>query len=241
MAGHSQFKNIMHRKGAQDAKRAKIFTKVLREVSVAVKEAGAEPEHNPRLRAAIATAKAANLPKDRIIAAVEKASNPASADNFEEMRYEGYSPGGAAIIVEALTDNRNRTAAEVRAAFTKFGGRLGETGSVSFMFRRVGVLLYSKAAGLEDQFFEATIESGASDCHSNDDGHEIICEPGAFHEVRDFFEKKFGEALSSALTWKPNSLHKIGSEDALKLEKMMDALEDCDDVQNVIGNFEIAS
>lgn len=241
MAGHSQFKNIMHRKGAQDAKRAKIFTKVLREVSVAVKEAGAEPEHNPRLRAAIATAKAANLPKDRILAAVEKASNPASADNFEEMRYEGYSPGGAAIIVEALTDNRNRTAAEVRAAFTKYGGRLGETGSVSFMFRRVGVLLYPKAIGSDDQFFEATIESGAADCHSNDEGHEIICEPDVFHEVRDFFEKKFGEALSATLTWKPSSLHKIGSEDALKLEKMIDALEDCDDVQNVIGNYEIAS
>lgn len=238
MAGHSQFKNIMHRKGAQDAKRAKIFTKVLREVSVAVKEAGAEPEHNPRLRAAIATAKAANLPKDRILAAVEKASNPASADNFEEMRYEGYSPGGAAIIVEALTDNRNRTAAEVRAAFTKFGGRLGETGSVSFMFRRVGVLVYPKTSGSDDQFFESTIESGASDCHSSEEGHEIICEPDTFHEVRDFFEKKFGEALSSALTWKPNSLHKINSDDTLKLEKMIDALEDCDDVQNVIGNYD---
>lgn len=240
MAGHSKFKNIMHRKGAQDAKRAKLFTRVLREVSVAVKEGGDEQEHNPRLRAAIIGCKNANIPKDRIQAAIEKASNPSLADNYEEMRYEGFSPGGAAIIVEALTDNKNRTASEVRSAFSKFGGRLSETGSVSFMFRRVGVIIYPKNAGTDEAFFEAAIESGGTDCESFDECHEITCEPDNFSEVRDWLEKKFDTAESASLSWKPLNLHKINDEDALSLSKLIDALEDCDDVQNVIGNFEIS-
>ncbi|MDF3048029.1 MAG: hypothetical protein K0R73_1147 [Candidatus Midichloriaceae bacterium] len=238
MAGHSQFKNIMHRKGAQDAKRAKMFTKLLREVMVAAK-LGPDPDSNSRLRTAIYAARAANVPKDRITAAVNKASNPAEGDNFEEIRYEGYGTGGVAIIVEALTDNRNRTASEVRSSFTKYGGNLGESGSVSFMFARVGAIAYPASAGSADAIFEAAIEAGADDCQSDEYQHQIYCEPDQLNNVREFLESKFGMPESANLTWKPNTLQMLSVEEGEKLLKMLDALEDCDDVQNVIGNFQL--
>ncbi len=238
MAGHSQFKNIMHRKGAQDAKRAKMFTKILREVMVAAK-LGSDPEFNPRLRTAIYAARVANLPKDRITSAINKASNPAEGENFEEIRYEGYGTAGVALIVEALTDNRNRTASEVRASFTKYGGNLGESGSVNFMFTRVGSIIYPAVAGSAEAFFEATVESGANDCVSDEYQHEVYCDPDNLNSVRDFFEAKFEAPESANLTWKANTLQMLSVEDGEKLLKMLDALEDCDDVQNVIGNFQL--
>ncbi|MCE2992703.1 MAG: YebC/PmpR family DNA-binding transcriptional regulator [Alphaproteobacteria bacterium] len=239
MAGHSQFKNIMHRKGAQDAKRAKLFTKVLREVTVAAK-INADVEHNPRLRNAIQAARIINTPKDRIENAINKASKPLEGGDFDEIRYEGYGPGGVALIVEALTDNRNRTASEVRSAFTKFGGQMGETGSVSFMFKRVGVILYPIDAGSPETFLEATIEGNGSDCLSKDGYHEIICEPELLNEVRQFLEEKFGIAESCSLTWKPTTITMLSDTDGEKLLKMLDAFDNCDDVQNVIGNFELS-
>lgn len=238
MAGHSQFKNIMHRKGAQDAKRAKMFTKILREVFVAAKSGG-DPDHNPRLRSALIAGRNANVPKDRIQAAITKATSPGDNENFEDIRYEGYGPGTVAIIVEALTDNKNRTASEVRSSFTKHGGNLGESGSVNYMFRRVGMIVYPATAGSPDEFLEATIEAGGNDCQSDENTHEITCEPDMLGEVRDYFEKKYNTSESAALTWIPNTLQTVSVEDGEKLLKMIDALEDCDDVQNVIGNFQL--
>lgn len=235
MAGHSQFKNIMHRKGAQDAKRAKLFTKILREVMVAAK-IGPDPDHNPRLRSAMAAAREANLPKDRISAAITKATSACGGENFEEMRYEGYGPGSIALIVEALTDNRNRTASEVRSAFSKFGGQLGETGSVSYMFKRVGLITYPLHTGSPDKFLEATIEANGNDCVS-EEMHEIICEPELLQEVRENLEQQFGEPTSATITWKPNSVQVVSDNDGERLLKLLDALDDCDDVQNVVGNF----
>ncbi len=239
MAGHSQFKNIMHRKGAQDKKRAKLFTKLLREITVSAKS-NQDPSSNPRLRSAILAARTANVPKDNIAKAISKSSSSASADNFEEIRYEGYGPGGIAIIVEALTDNRNRTASEVRSIFTKHGGALGETGSLSFLFTRVGLILYPIALGTADAFLEAAIEANGDDCFSSDTHHEITCKPDVLNEVRDALEKLFGPPDSASLTWKPNSLQIVSNDDAEKLLKMIDALDECDDVQNVIGNFELS-
>ncbi len=237
MAGHSQFKNIMHRKGAQDAKRAKLFTKLLREVFVAAK-AGPDPAYNPRLRAAINAAKVVNIPKDRIQNAMDKAINPANAESFEEIRYEGYGPNGIAVIVEALTDSRNRTAAEVRSLFTKYGGSLGETGSVNFLFNRIGLIVYPKTVATEEQMFESALEVGASDCATYDECHEIICEPESFGAVRDGLEAKYGPADSSQLTWKPLTLTILDAEGMEKIQKLIDALEDSDDVQTVISNCE---
>ena len=238
MAGHSKFKNIMHRKGAQDNKRAKMFTKLVREIYVAAKSGLPEPDSNPRLRAAINAARIANMPKDRIENAISKATNPGDADNFEEIRYEGYGSGGVAIIVEALTDNRNRTASDVRSTFTKHGGTLGETGSVSFMFSRVGVITYPASKGSVEVFLDAAIEAGANDSISDEETHEIICDPESFNEVRDKFEHKFGACLSAEITWKPNNTIMLNEESAEKIIKMVDALEDNDDVQSVVGNFE---
>ena len=239
MAGHSQFKNIMHRKGAQDAKRAKMFTKVLREIFVAAK-VNPDADFNPRLRLAINAAKAVNLPKDKVLNAISKAaSNSQESDNFEEVRYEGYGAAGVAIIVEALTDNRNRTASEVRSSFTKFGGNLGESGSVSFMFKRMGMVYYPLASISFDKMFEATIEAGANDCQEVDGFYEISFEPEDLHKGKDYLEDKYGPPESASLIWKPNSLQKISLEDGEKLLKMLDALEDCDDVQSVTGNFEL--
>lgn len=239
MAGHSKFKNIMHRKGAQDAKRAKQFTKILREVTVAAKEGGSDAEHNPRLRVAMVAARDANLPKDRIMAAIQKATSSTDGENYEEIRYEGYAPGNIALIVEALTDNRNRTASDVRSSFTKFGGHLGETGSVGFMFKRIGSITYPAAAASSDAIFEATVEAGGDDCVSEDGVHEIICAPESLNQVRESLEKKFGTPENASITWKPNSTQMLSMEDGEKLMKLLDALEDCDDVQNVIGNFEL--
>lgn len=238
MAGHSQFKNIMHRKGAQDAKRAKIFTKILREVLVSAKSGG-DPDHNPRLRSALIAARNANVPKDKIAAAITKATSPGDNENFEEIRYEGYGPGTVAIIVEALTDNRNRTASEVRSSFSKYGGNLGEAGSVNFMFRRVGMIVYPAAAGTPDEFLEATIEAGGNDCQSDENTHEVTCDPDMLAEVRDYFEKKYGTSESATLTWIPNTMQAVSVEQGETLLKMIDMLEDCDDVQNVIGNFQL--
>jgi YebC/PmpR family DNA-binding regulatory protein len=238
MAGHSKFKNIMHRKGAQDKKRAKIYTKILREVTVAAKS-GADPDSNPRLRTAMKAAREANIPKDRLMNAISKGEGNDTSSNYEEIRYEGYAPGGIALIVDALTDNRNRTASEVRSSFTKFGGQLGETGSVNFMFKRVGSIVYPGDAATAEAFFEAALVAGANDCLSDEDMHEVITEPDSLSEVRDVLEQRFGTPQSANLTWKPNSLIKVEGEDAQKLIKLLDVLEDCDDVQNIVGNFEI--
>ncbi len=200
MAGHSQFKNIMYRKGAQDAKRAREFAKLAREIQVAAKLGAAEPDQNPRLRAAIAAARSANMPKDNIERAIKKATGDGDDTNYEDVRYEGYGPGGVAILVEALTDNRNRTAAEVRAAFSKFGGSLGETGSVGFMFDRIGQILYAADAASSDAMFEAALEAGADDVSSTSNGHEITCQPDTLHAVAEQLEAHFGAPREAALT-----------------------------------------
>lgn len=239
MAGHSQFKNIMHRKGRQDAKRAKVFTKLAREITVAAKIGGPDPAMNARLRGAIVAARAQNMPKDNIERSIKKASGDDDA-NFEEVRYEGYGPGGVAVIVEALTDNRNRTASEVRAAFTKHGGNLGETGSVSFMFERVGLINYPADSASADDMFEAALEAGAQDVESSNDGHEVTCEPDDFSDVREALAEKFGEPETGRLDWKPQNSVAVEEDSAGTLIKMLDVLEDNDDVQRVAANFDIS-
>ena len=240
MAGHSKFKNIMHRKGRQDAKRGKVFSKLIKELTVAAKSGLPDPDMNPRLRTAIAAAKAANMPADTMNRAIKKAIGGGDDTNYEEIRYEGYGPGGVAVIVEALTDNRNRTASEVRAAFTKFGGNLGETGSVNFMFDRVGLIVYGADAASADDMFEAVLEAGASDVESSDGGHEVICEPDDFSAVRDSLEEKFGAAEDARLDWKPQTSVAVDEDMASTLLKFLDALEDNDDVQRVAANFDVA-
>lgn len=238
MAGHSQFANIKHRKGAQDAKRAKLFTKILREVTVAAKSGQPDPNFNPRLRNAVIDARANNLPKDRIDAAIKKVALGTDNNNFEEIRYEGYAPNGIAIIVEALTDNRNRSASEVRSIFSKSGGALGETGSVNFMFERVGIIQFNQKVANEEQMFEAALEAGANEVESSSDIHVIITDPNNFAAVRDQLITKFGDPISAKLDWKANTITEITNlEQAQKLLKMIDALEDCDDVQMVTGNY----
>jgi len=240
MAGHSKFKNIMHRKGAQDAKRAKVFTKLIREIITATRSGQADPNFNPRLRVAISAARSMNMPKDKIEGAIKRGSSAAEGDNYEEMRYEGYGPGGVAIIVEALTDNRNRTAAEVRSAFTKSGGTLGETNSVSFMFERIGLVEYQAITASNDAMLEAAIEAGADDVESDEEMHNIICQPDLLGEVRDFLIEKFGDCTSAKLTWRPPNTTVVDDEAAEKLVKLIDNLEDNDDVQYVVGNYEFS-
>ena len=240
MAGHSQFKNIMHRKGAQDIKRGKIFTKLIREIISATRAGQPDPAFNPRLRVAIQAARSSNLPKDKIENALKRGSGNAEGDNYDEMRYEGYAPGGIAIIVEALTDNRNRTASEVRAAFSKFGGALGETGSVNFMFNHVGLIVYPAGIAAADVMFDAALEAGASDVFSGEDVHEIICDTDLFNEVREALTAKFGEAEVARLSWQPQNTIMVGDEQAEKLLKLIDLLEDNDDVQHVFGNYEFS-
>ena len=240
MAGHSKFKNIMHRKGAQDAKRAKVFAKHIRELTVAAKTGLPDPDMNPRLRTAIAAAKAVNMPKDNMERAIKKGAGGGDDTNFDEVRYEGYGPGGVAIIVETLTDNRNRTAAEIRAAFTKFAGNLGETGSVGFMFDQVGFVEYPVGAANADDMFEAALEAGASDVESSDDGHEIVCEPDDLGTVRDALEEKFGTPEDARLDWKPQTTTELDEDKAATLLKLLDVLEDNDDVQRVASNFEVS-
>ncbi|MBT4046318.1 MAG: YebC/PmpR family DNA-binding transcriptional regulator [Rhodospirillaceae bacterium] len=240
MAGHSQFSNIMHRKGAQDAKRSKIFTKLIREITVAARSGLPDPEMNPRLRAAVQAARAANMPKDNVARAVKRATASGEGDNYEEIRYEGYGPGGVCLIVEALTDNRNRTASEVRAAFTKFGGNLGETGSVSYQFDRVGSIAYPIEVADTDAMFEAAVEAGADDVESHEDGHDIICAAEDLHEVAKALEKQFGEPKTARLNWRPQNTIPLDEQGASTLFKLLEALDDSDDVQQVSANFEVS-
>ena len=240
MAGHSQFKNIMYRKGAQDAKRAKVFSRLIRELTVAAKSGLPDPEMNPRLRSAIAAAKAANMPKDNIDRAIKRGAGGEDDTDFEEIRYEGYGPGGVAMIVETLTDNRNRTASEMRTVFNKNGGTLGGSGNVSFLFERVGLVLYGAAAASADVMFEAALEAGANDVESNDGGHEIICAPDDLSVVCAFLDAKFGSPEAARLDWKAESAIPVGEEDAETLFKLLEALDDNDDVQRVATNFEVA-
>jgi YebC/PmpR family DNA-binding regulatory protein len=238
MAGHSQFANIKHRKGAQDAKKAKLFTKIMREITVSAKTGQSDPEYNPRLRNALIEARVNNIPKDRIETAIKKVTSGIDNQNFEEIRYEGYAPDGIAIIVEALTDNRNRTASEVRSIFTKMGGALGETGSVGFMFDRVGVIQFSNNLASEELMFETALEAGASDVESSADVHVVITTPENFVLVRDALIKKFKDPLSAKLDWQAKNITEITDlTQAQKLLKMIDLLEDCDDVQSVTGNY----
>jgi YebC/PmpR family DNA-binding regulatory protein len=237
MAGHSQFANIKHRKGAQDAKKAKRFTKILREVTVAAKTGQPDPNFNPRLRNAIIEARVNNMPKDRVDAAIKKVIAGADGDNFDNIRYEGYGVGGCAIIVEALTDNRNRTASEVRSIFTKMGGALGETGSVGFMFDHIGLIQFEGKVAAEDIMFEAALEAGADEVESASELHSIITSPENFIEVRDALIKKFGDPISAKLDWKAKNTVELDAEKAQTIIKMIDAFEDCDDVQNVTGNY----
>jgi YebC/PmpR family DNA-binding regulatory protein len=239
MAGHSQFKNIMYRKGAQDKKRGKIFTKLIRELTTAARTGLPDPASNPRLRAAVLAARQANMPKDTVERAIKRGSGGDAGEAYEEMRYEGYGPGGVAVIVEALTDNRNRTASEVRAAFTKAGGALGETNSVSFMFERVGEIAYPAPAASVDDMLEAAIEAGAQDVESDNNGHVVISAPEDFNSVRDALEAKCGPADSARLVWRPKTTSAIDEETAATLLKLIDTLEDSDDVQNVYANFEV--
>ncbi|HEX9646874.1 MAG TPA: YebC/PmpR family DNA-binding transcriptional regulator [Alphaproteobacteria bacterium] len=239
MAGHSQFKNIMYRKGAQDAKRAKMFAKLARELTVAAKTGLPDPATNPRLRAAIAAARVANMPKDNIERAIKKGAGGGDEASFEEIRYEGYGPGGVAVIVEALTDNRNRTAAAVRSAFTKHAGSLGESGSVNFMFHRAGTIRYPAGAASADAMFEAAVEAGADDVDSGSSGHVVTCRPERLNDVREALAQRFGAPSSAGLEWLPQNTVEVDEGEAATLLRMIEALEDSDDVQSVSANFEI--
>jgi len=238
MAGHSQFKNIMHRKGRQDAVRSKMFSKLAREITVAAKQGLPDPAMNPRLRLAVQNAKAESMPKENIQRAINKASG-GDAENYEEVRYEGYGPGGIAVIVEALTDNRNRSASNVRAAFTKAGGALGETGSVSFMWDRVGEIVYPASAGSADQVMEAAIEAGAEDVQSDEESHTILCAFEDLGDVSKALEASLGEAQSLKAIWKPQNTIPVDEDRARSVLKLIATLEDDDDVQNVYANFEV--
>jgi YebC/PmpR family DNA-binding regulatory protein len=239
MAGHSQFKNIMHRKGKQDAVRAKLFSKLAREITVAARHGLPDPAMNARLRLAIQNARAQSMPKDNIERAIKKASGN-EAEAYETIRYEGYGPGGVALIVEALTDNRNRTAGAVRSYFSKFGGNLGETNSVSFMFDRVGVVEYDAASASADAMLEAAIEAGAEDVVSGENGHEIYTGMDSLADVAKALEAKFGEPRKASLTWKPQNAIPVDDEKGEKLLKLMETLNEHDDVQNVYANFEVS-
>jgi YebC/PmpR family DNA-binding regulatory protein len=239
MAGHSQFKNIMHRKGKQDAMKSKLFGKLAREITVAAKLGTPDPAMNARLRAAVVAARVENMPRDNIERAIKKATGTES-ENYDEIRYEGYGPGGVAVIVEALTDNRNRAASDIRSYFTKSGGNLGETGSVAFMFDRLGVIEYDAKAGTDDAMLEAAIDAGADDVASSEGGHEIYASQETFREVAKALEAKFGEPRKAALTWKPQNTIAVDDETGEKLFKLLDFLNEHDDVQNVYANFEIS-
>jgi len=239
MAGHSKFKNIMHRKGAQDKKRSAAFSKLSREITVAAKSGMPDPDMNPRLRLAVNNARSASMPKDNIQRAIDKASAN-EGDDYEEIRYEGYGPGGVALIVEALTDNRNRTATNIRTAFSKNGGNLAATGAVSHGFERMGMIEYPASAGGEEQVLEAAIEAGADDVQSDDDGHTIWTGMEALHDVARALEASLGQADSVKLGWKPNLTVDVTEGDAQTLFKLVDTLEDDDDVQTVWGNYEVS-
>jgi YebC/PmpR family DNA-binding regulatory protein len=239
MAGHSQFKNIMYRKGAQDKKRAKIFTKIIRELTTAARSGLPDPAANPRLRAAVIAARQANMPRETVDRAIRRGSGSEGGEAYAEVRYEGYAPGGVAVIIEALTDNRNRTASEIRAAFTKAGGTLGETNSVSYMFERVGEVIYPAATATADDMLEAAVEVGAADVESDVEQHVVTCAPDDLNAVRDALENRFGSAQSARLVWLPRTTAPIGEETAATVFKFLETLEDSDDVQNVYANFEV--
>ena len=239
MAGHSKFKNIQHRKGAQDKKRSGLFSKLSREIFVAAKMGMPDPDMNPRLRLAVNAAKAQSVPKENIQRAIDKAIG-GDAENYEEIRYEGFGPGGVAVIVEALTDNRNRTATNVLTAFSKNGGNLGASGAVSHGFDRMGLITYPAKAGDADSVFEAALEAGAEDVESSEDEHSIWTSMDALHEVAKALEATLGEAESAKLAWKPQLLVEVDEANAATLLKMIDALEDDDDVQTVWGNFDVS-
>jgi YebC/PmpR family DNA-binding regulatory protein len=238
MAGHSKFKNIMHRKGRADSARSKLFSKLSREITVAAKSGMPDPAFNPRLRLAVANAKAESMPKDNIDRAIKKAAG-GDAETYEEIRYEGFGPGGVGVIVEALTDNRNRAAANVRSLFSKYGGNLGETGSVSFMWDRVGQIVYAPEAGSEDKVMEAAIEAGADDVESDEDGHTIYTAFADLSDVAAALEATLGPAQSTQIAWRPKALTPISGDPAATLMKLVEALEDEDDIQNVYFNADI--
>ena len=239
MAGHSKWANIQHRKGRQDAARSKLFSKLAKEITVAAKMGDPDPEKNPRLRLAVKEAKSQSVPKDVIERAIRK-SLGGEGENYEEIRYEGYGPGGIAVIVEAMTDNRNRTASSVRSTFGKHGGNLGETGSVSFMFDRVGEIRYPPGAGSADDIMMAAIEAGAEDVESDDEGHWIYCADTELNEVNQKLEEHLGESDSARLIWRPKTRTELGLDEARKAMKLIEALEDDDDVQTVTANLEIS-
>ncbi|MCB9991836.1 MAG: YebC/PmpR family DNA-binding transcriptional regulator [Rhodospirillales bacterium] len=240
MAGHSKWANIKHKKGKADAARAKVFSKLAREITVAAKIGGGDPDMNPRLRLAVATARGQSMPKANIETAIQKGVGGGEGDDYVEMRYEGYGPGGVAIIVDTLTDNKNRTAGEVRSYFAKYGGNLGETGSVNFMFDRVGEIFYPLDKADGESMFEAAVEAGANDCATDEDGHTITTEPDDLAAVRDTLEAKLGEPERSGLIWQPNTMAEVNEDQATTLMKLIDVLEDNDDVQNVTTNFEVS-
>ena len=237
MAGHSKWANIQHRKGRQDAVRSKLFSKLAKEITVAAKMGDPDPDKNPRLRLAVKEAKSQSVPKDVIDRAIKK-SQGGDAENYDEIRYEGYGPNGVAVIVEAMTDNRNRTASVVRSTFSKNGGNLGETGSVGFMFERKGEITYPASVGDHDTVFEAALEAGAEDVESAEEGHTIYCADTDLNEVSSAMDAALGESDSAKLIWKPTTTTEVGLEDMQKLMKLIDALEDDDDVQHVYSNFE---
>jgi len=239
MAGHSQFKNIMHRKGRQDAAKSKLFGKLAREITVAAKLGMPDPAMNARLRAAVIAARAENMSKDSIDRAIKKAQG-GDAESYDEIRYEGYGPGGVALIVEVMTDNRNRTASDVRSTFTKHGGNLAETGAVSFMFDHVGVIEYDAKVASDEAMLEAAIEAGADDVVSHEGGHEIYAGQANFHEVAKALEQKFGEPRKATLTWKPQNTVAVDDDKGEKLLKLIETLNEHDDVQNVYANFEVS-
>ena len=239
MAGHSQFKNIMHKKGKQDAIRSKLFSKLAREITVAAKLGLPDPAMNARLRAAVIAARAENMPKDNIERAIKKAS-AADTETYDEVRYEGYAPGGVAVIVEALTDNRNRTAGEVRSYFTKAGGSLAETGAVSFMFDRVGLIVFERKVADEDAMLEAAIEAGADDVVSGPEEHEVITSVAALSDAQKALEAKFGEPRKASIVWRPQNTIAVDDEAGEKILRLIGALEDNDDVQTVTANFEVS-
>ncbi len=239
MAGHSKFKNIMHRKGRQDKRRSKMFSKLAKEITVAAKLGAPDPDMNPRLRTAVQAARAQNMPKDNIERAIKK-SQEAGGESYEEVRYEGFGTAGVGVIVEALTDNRNRTAGEVRSIFSKNGGNLGETGAVAFMFDRVGAIEFDADVASADAMFEAAIEAGAEDVESGDDGHTLYCEADSLHDVVKGLEQTCGDPRSAAIIWRPQNAIELDDEAGEKLLRLLDALEDSDDVQNVYANFEMS-
>ena len=240
MAGHSKFKNIMHRKGAQDKKRAKIFSRLGREISVAVKEGGPDPEKNIRLRSAVGSAKSLNMPKDNIERAIKKGEGNDPDSNYEEVRYEGYGPDGVAIIVEALTNNKNRTAAEVRSTFGKYGGNLGETGSVSFSFKRLGSIIINKSNINEEELFDFIVENGSEDYELNDDEYNIYCDQKNLHQLNQKIIEKFGQTNFTGLIWKSENEITVSKDKADTLFKLLNILEENEDVQAVSSNFDVS-